>query len=848
MIDTPRLRLESVSRSLAFVVMTALILALVPLARPANAAAGTIEVTAGDGLVPAIRFAGFNRYDTAELIATDDTEFAPDYSGDTVILATGERFPDALAGSTLAGLEGAPIVLTPRFLDDGELEEDTAEALDEIDPSTVYILGGVEAISAEVEDKVADDYDVDPIRIGGVDRYETAALIADETSDETSTAIVARGGQFPDALVSGAFAAALGLPLLLTPEDTPLDDDMVDRLDSLDIERVILLGGVEALSQDVEDAISDLGIEVVRVFGVDRYGTAVELAEQAEELFGLEDFGVPHANLARGDDFPDALTFGPHAGLDYPGPSPIVLTQPSNLNDDTAAYFTSIASPDFEALHVAGGIEAILPEVVEEARELLTVDEPAALFLTPETATNFVGETHTVTATVVNNGGAGVADVDVAFAFDETDTSGVPETATATTDDDGTASVDFRSTTPGEVTVTATVTDAAETLTATATKTFVLPSTTAYTLDVTGLALSSFDSADGTPETATAAITGTGGAPLVGMDFRPRTGDLYALDEDGILYTIDPATGVADVETTTAVADFSAAGLGVGFDFNPAADALRIVDSTDRNFRLTFSGDVVTGIIADGTLNPGGANVSHAAYANSVFQPETVSATTLYDIGTGSPDTLFRQSPANSGTLIDVGELGVDVAEGGGFDIYSPAEGRNVALAALSVGVDTSVYFLDLDTGEASPLYDLPAQVSAFTLAPDFDSFAVDLSADNEEPEGNDTGATGSAFVALDDDGLVCYSIAVDKGSATGTFAGSPGAHIHEAGPDANGPIVVQLGTPSDGTGTVDGCTEADPDLVAEIAAAPGDYYVNVHTTDFPAGLVRGQLDNDNDA
>jgi hypothetical protein len=43
------------------------------------------------------------------------------------------------------------------------------------------------------------------------------------------------------------------------------------------------------------------------------------------------------------------------------------------------------------------------------------------------------------------------------------------------------------------------------------------------------------------------------------------------------------------------------------------------------------------------------------------------------------------------------------------------------------------------------------------------------------------------------------------------------------------------------------GCTFTDPALAAEIMANPGNYYVNVHTTDFPAGLVRGQLDNDND-
>src|SRR3712207_1315317 len=155
MTDSSRLRMGSVPRSIAFLAVAVLLLALVPLARTANAEPGTIEVRSGDGLVPAIRYAGYNRYDTAELIATDDTEFAADYSGDALILATGERFPDALAGSTLGGLEDAPIVLTPRTLVDGELDDDVVEALETYDGlETVYLLGGVDAISQEVEDAI----------------------------------------------------------------------------------------------------------------------------------------------------------------------------------------------------------------------------------------------------------------------------------------------------------------------------------------------------------------------------------------------------------------------------------------------------------------------------------------------------------------------------------------------------------------------------------------------------------------------------------------------------------------------------------------------------------------------
>ena len=70
------------------------------------------------------------------------------------------------------------------------------------------------------------------------------------------------------------------------------------------------------------------------------------------------------------------------------------------------------------------------------------------------------------------------------------------------------------------------------------------------------------------------------------------------------------------------------------------------------------------------------------------------------------------------------------------------------------------------------------------------------------------------------------------------------GAHIHEAPPGVAGPIVVDF-TPFIATspaGRIRGCTTTTPELAADIAANPSDYYVNVHNPAFPAGAIRGQL------
>jgi hypothetical protein len=74
-------------------------------------------------------------------------------------------------------------------------------------------------------------------------------------------------------------------------------------------------------------------------------------------------------------------------------------------------------------------------------------------------------------------------------------------------------------------------------------------------------------------------------------------------------------------------------------------------------------------------------------------------------------------------------------------------------------------------------------------------------------------------------------------------------AHIHLGGPAVAGPVVVPFfGDPAgpsvipDTVTSVRGCVTADPALVAAIAQHPGAYYTNIHTPDFPAGAVRGQL------
>ncbi|WP_229641999.1 DUF4394 domain-containing protein [Waterburya agarophytonicola] len=190
-------------------------------------------------------------------------------------------------------------------------------------------------------------------------------------------------------------------------------------------------------------------------------------------------------------------------------------------------------------------------------------------------------------------------------------------------------------------------------------------------------------------------VTGIDGF-LLGIDTRPADGLIYSISTANNIYTIDPSNGEATYVSTLDT-PFEGGTIS-GFDFNPAADRLRLVGDNDQDFRINVDTGEVT---VDGTLafaegdinqdvNP---NVTAAAYTNSFDGTET---TQLYDIDTLLND-LVLQNPPNDGTLETIGDLGIDFDTLGGFDILSSVDGDNVAFAASN----SSLYTINLGTGEA---------------------------------------------------------------------------------------------------------------------------------------------------
>lgn len=104
-----------------------------------------------------------------------------------------------------------------------------------------------------------------------------------------------------------------------------------------------------------------------------------------------------------------------------------------------------------------------------------------------------------------------------------------------------------------------------------------------------------------------------------------------------------------------------------------------------------------------------------------------------------------------------------------------------------------------------------------------------------ERPDPGDPNGTGQATMTFKA-GEICWEIDAAEIELPGAAA-----HIHTGGAGVAGPVLVTL-SPPDASGHSEGCVAADEATQAEIKDDPAGYYVNVHTSDFPGGAIRGQL------
>ena len=205
-------------------------------------AAGASATTDSAHAATVDRWAGADRYATSVRISQQ----AFPSGADTVFVATGESFPDALAAGPAAAALGAPILLTAV----DQLPAVVSAELQRLNPSVVHLLGGPAAVAPSVEAQVDAATSAEIRRIAGNDRYATGAAVVELAFATAEVLYVAAGTGFADALSAGAPGGALQRPVILTSKNSlpaPSREQII-RLANPD---VVVLGGVAAVSDAV---------------------------------------------------------------------------------------------------------------------------------------------------------------------------------------------------------------------------------------------------------------------------------------------------------------------------------------------------------------------------------------------------------------------------------------------------------------------------------------------------------------------------------------------------------------------------------------------------------------------
>lgn len=190
------------------------------------------------------RISGSNRYATSANITK-----LWNNPVDTVYVASGTRFPDALSGGAAAAAANVPLLLTNPAV----LPQETTTTLRTLTPANVVIVGGTAAVSDAVRNSINTVLpDANITRVGGQNRYETSAKLIEtrEPSTVVEPVMLASGVMFPDALAAVPAAVAAGAVFTIT-QPTCLPRQIAEAVNSEEVTHFALVGGPNVLADSV---------------------------------------------------------------------------------------------------------------------------------------------------------------------------------------------------------------------------------------------------------------------------------------------------------------------------------------------------------------------------------------------------------------------------------------------------------------------------------------------------------------------------------------------------------------------------------------------------------------------
>ena len=312
-------------------------------------AGGTATLTVR--LETIFRQAGADRFAASASISA--ANFAPGVN--TAYVTNGLNFPDALSGAPVAAMEGAPILLvTPDRIPDSIQSE-----LRRLKPGRIVVLGGPASVSDSVRGDLLSFTAGSVSRLAGPDRFSaSAAISADNFAPGVGTAYVTNGFNFPDALAGAPVAAKDSAPILLvTPTGIPASIDA--ELRRLRPSRIVVLGGVDSVSSEVERQMRGITGNVSRLSGGDRFSAAADISARSFAA------NADTVYIASGLNFPDALSGAPVAGRDS---APILLVSPTAIPPSVEAELRRLNPL---RIVILGGPKSLSVEVAQDLTDFI---------------------------------------------------------------------------------------------------------------------------------------------------------------------------------------------------------------------------------------------------------------------------------------------------------------------------------------------------------------------------------------------------------------------------------------------------------------------------------------------
>ena len=264
---------------------------------------------------------------------------------DTVILADGFNYPDALCASPLSKVLNAPILLTHS----GNLTPSTANQIKKMKIKHVMIVGGEGAVSNTVVNQLHDLGISDVARLGGIDRYETCLKIAEKVYEledtvdnyrciEGNYVYMVPGNTWQDALAVSPAAAIETRPIILVPVNNEVNPTAQKQIKALldskgvDMHSNFLMGTEEECKPEVVKNMitSSFGESDYRAKVAVTGNKYVDSFDINRVLFDDVVYCQPdNIFMSRGDVFADSLTVAPLAGKMS---SPIFYSAPCEKN------------------------------------------------------------------------------------------------------------------------------------------------------------------------------------------------------------------------------------------------------------------------------------------------------------------------------------------------------------------------------------------------------------------------------------------------------------------------------------------------------------------------------------